>query len=154
MSASKFCTRSESSRREMTRTPVFVVLVETAQLLDYRDEDRPDSMERDDDGDLRHKATGECCCNTTAMPPCAHCTSNTRVTFNEIKALRNDDRPVTIETTVEGVWLTRQEAEAWLASKHYNYRKDQHAYVYGVPADGELADVLRDGSECAPGGSR
>jgi hypothetical protein len=45
---------------------------------------------------------------------------------------------------IEGVWLTRQEAEEHVGCSRYNYR---NPLVYGVPANGELVDALRDGSE-------
>lgn len=84
---SKYSTRSESARREMTRTPVFVVL------------------ERSKAGRL---------------------------------------------TRVDGVWLTREEAERYCANQHYNLH---NPFVYGLPANGELAEALRDDLAAATGGA-
>jgi hypothetical protein len=63
-----------------------------------------------------------------------------------------------IETwDVESVWLDRDEAEAWAKAHEYNYRDGWR--VYGMPADGELAKLLRGEHEsqrhpAAPAGER
>ena len=133
--SSQFCTRDQSALVEATRDPIFLLLVETAQLLDYDEDDRPDSMERDDDGVLRWKAGGE--------------EIGARVAFDDIVELRDKDFPITVETRVESVWLTRQEGEAWIESHRYRFGPDQRARIYCVCAEGELAQALRDGSEAS-----
>lgn len=143
--ASTFCTRDESAWHESTRDPIFLVLVETAQLLDYDEDVRPQGWFRNDDGDLCIAPTeGECSCHLT--PPCGFCTDTRHATFDEIKALRDSDIPITIETRVESVWLTRQEAESWVKSHPYRFTQDQHVYVYCLCAEGELREVLKDGT--------
>lgn len=137
---SKFCTRDASALSEATRDPIFLLLVETAQLLDYDEDVRPENMGRDDDGTLRYWLPGEV--NEDGGRELGD-----RVPFAEIKALRNNDVPITIETHVESVWLTRQEAEAWLESHRYRFTINQRAHVYCVCANGELAQVLKDGTE-------
>lgn len=48
---------------------------------------------------------------------------------------------VLAEWRVEGVWLSREEAEAYAQSRRYNY---PHGYrVYGVCANGLLAELLK-----------
>lgn len=136
--ASKFCTRDESAWHESTRDPIFVLLVDQAQLLDYDEDDRPDGWYRDDEGTLRIRAGEE---NDPE--------NDERPTFDEIVACRDNELPITIETRVESVWLTRQEADAWLDSHRYRFRAcDQvRARVYCVCAEGELASLLKDGTE-------
>lgn len=45
---------------------------------------------------------------------------------------------------VDGVWLTRQEADEHVERQRHNLRSP---LVYAVPANGELVVALRDGSE-------
>lgn len=81
---SKFCSREQSIRREMTRDVVFVVL-DRSSARDYKSVQRIDS-----------------------------------------------------------VWLTRQEADAFVESQRHNLRDP---WVYGVPAGGELAEAVREQDE-------
>lgn len=142
---SQFCSRDESALKEATRDPIFLLLVETAQLLDYDECDRPDGWERDDDGELIIRPDGGCSCHIN--PPCAWCTDSRHPTFDEIVALRDEDKPICVETRVESVWLTRAECEAWIASHKYRFASDQRVRCYCVCAEGELAQVLKDGTE-------
>lgn len=139
---STYSTRTESARAEGTRDPIFLVLVETAQLLDYDEDIRPPLWFRDDDGHLMvYPFDG--CCSCHINPPCGHCEGTRRATFDEIVELRNDDQPVCVETAIEGVYLTRQEAEAWVDSHRYRWRSDSRVRVYCVCAEGELASLLK-----------
>lgn len=133
MSPSKFCTRDESAKHEATSDPIFLVLAETAQLLDFDESQRPEGWWRDE-GDCNVLLIGE---GDDAREP----------TFDELEQLINDEMPVRIDTRVESVWLTRQEAEAWVESHRYRWRSDTRVRVYCVCAEGELAALLRDGSE-------
>jgi hypothetical protein len=48
----------------------------------------------------------------------------------------------------EGVWLDRGEAEAFGHAKHYRYQDGWR--VYGMPAYGELAKLLRGETRVQP----
>lgn len=42
---------------------------------------------------------------------------------------------------VDGVWLSREEAESF--AKRHEYRWPHGWQVYGIPANGKLADLIR-----------
>lgn len=61
----------------------------------------------------------------------------------------NADLPCAIFSwDTEGVWLDREEAESFAKSHEYNYRNGWQ--VYGIPANGQLAELLRSAPSPAP----
>lgn len=137
---SKFCKRDESAKHEATRDPIFLVLVETARLSAG---DLPDLWELDDDLGLVVRPF-EGCCSCHIAPPCGWCEGSSVPTFDEICEV--DGHYVT--TRVDSVWLTRREAEEYVAARRYRWSdSDTRVRVYCICAEGELAEALRDGSE-------
>lgn len=48
---------------------------------------------------------------------------------------------------LDSVWLTREEADQYVAARRHNFRRP---WVYGLPANGELAQALQDDSQDPP----
>lgn len=115
--------------REMTRDVVFLF-----QWRQLRSLGVPDGYEPGDDGG--YNRVGDDCDETCPE----HITY--REAFDQRLTQGDWDVPCVEEVWhTEGVWLDRDEAERFGKSKQYNYPDGWR--VYGVPAYGELAGILR-----------
>ena len=122
---------SERCRRESTRDVVFLLQSRKLNTVGC-----PDGWDFDDEGDFV-QVEDEC------GDPIENGKTITQQEAWEQSLLHGDyDVPCVIEEWhTEGVWLSREEANAYAEAHHYNYR---HGFrVYGVASNGELAELIK-----------
>jgi hypothetical protein len=78
---------------------VFVVVSDTAHLLDVPGRKLPEGCKRNGDGDLVRR--------------------NGPVRFDELSRWFDEGAPVSVMTRVEGAWPTRRQAKAWIRRRRW-----------------------------------
>jgi hypothetical protein len=126
-------THSERCSREATRDVIFLFQRRVRTFI-YM----PDGFDHDSDGWNRVDDDGEII-------------SEDLVSEDEVAASDSESYIDIWET--EGVWLDRDEAEAWGESHAYRFENQKKGVgwrVYGMPSYGDLAKLLQKQDESTP----
>lgn len=128
---------SERCKREATRDVVFLLQSRNLQWLEI-----PDGYEGDDESEMQYVLPSDTPYYLREEKQddwlSADDVFKKRLTF----CTSLGDVPCVIEEwKIEGVWLSREEAEEFAKSHAYRFR---HGWrVYGVCSDGELAELIK-----------
>lgn len=137
MFKSKFCCRDRSALNEATRSPIFLFQRKVWNLIQI-----PDGYEcPDGEGVYPEREIGEEYDEWHEEHP-------DPLTWDELHKMKAGDYDVPcaiFHWETDRVFLTREEAENYGRNRHYNYRDGWR--VYAVCAEGELEEVLKDGTE-------
>lgn len=133
---------SERCRAEATRDVVF--LFQRCRIVVFKIPDDPD-----DDGEFQHDGEGICLGDTDERGCWRPRHDSEYLTNRQLVEMECAYE----EWDTEGVWLSREEANAFGERYHYNYRDGWR--VYGIPSNGLLAEAIKqhDSTRQSAGGA-